>query len=606
MRLFFVGLWLAFVCGFGGYTVVRADDFEARYRAIADARGRMPEAERLHALFAVDWDYTMASSPETATYVGVPGHETRWTDWSPAAVAERKANARRPLDVIATIDREALDEADRVSYDLFKRLAEEAIEGTRFPSEWLQITQLNGIQQDAAQVLSAMPAQTTEQLERQIARLRALPAAVDQTIALLKEGAARGVTPPRVTLRDVPEQVANLVPEEPFASALLQGFAELPSTVPGEEGLRLRREVAGIYSEAVKPAYERLRTYLIEHYIPAARETTAAVDLPDGEAWYRHQIKVMTSTSLDAREIHEIGLAEVARIRSEMERVKTESGFEGTLEAFFVHLRTAPEFYFTDADELVRAYRDIAKRADPQLIKFFKTLPRTPYGVLPVPSYAEQSQTTAYYYPGSPEAGRPGYFFANTYALNTRPKWEMEALTLHEAVPGHHLQIALAQELSNVPEFRKWGGYTAFVEGWGLYAEHLGEEMGFYADPYSKFGQLTYEMWRAVRLVVDTGMHALGWSREKAIEYFAQNASKSEHDIVVEIDRYLVWPGQALAYKLGELRIKELRARATKALGAKFDLRAFHDEVLRHGAVPLSVLEQNIDAWVAAQAADGR
>ncbi|HYD83162.1 MAG TPA: DUF885 domain-containing protein, partial [Opitutus sp.] len=345
---------------------------------------------------------------------------------------------------------------------------------------------------------------------------------------------------------------------------------------------------------------------LVEHYIPAARETTAAVDLPDGEAWYRHQIKVMTSTELDARQIHEIGLAEVARIRAEMERVKTESGFEGTLEAFFVHLRTAPEFYFTDAEELVRAYRDIAKRADPLLIKFFKTLPRTPYGVLPVPSYAEQSQTTAYYYPGSPEAGRPGYFFANTYALHTRPKWEMEALTLHEAVPGHHLQIALAQELPNVPEFRKWGGYTAFVEGWGLYAEHLGEEMGFYADPYSKFGQLTYEMWRAVRLVVDTGLHALGWTREEAIEYFAKNASKSEHDIVVEIDRYLVWPGQALAYKLGELKIKELRARATKELGAKFDVREFHDEVLRHGAVPLSVLEDNIDAWVAAQAAGGR
>ncbi|HEX2860003.1 MAG TPA: DUF885 domain-containing protein, partial [Lacunisphaera sp.] len=252
----------------------------------------------------------------------------------------------------------------------------------------------------------------------------------------------------------------------------------------------------------------------------------------------------------------------------------------------------------TDKEELLRVYRDIAKRADPQLMKLFKTLPRTPYGVLPVPSYAEKSQTTAYYYPGAPETSRPGYFFANTYALNTRPKWEMEALTLHEAVPGHHLQISLAQEMTELPEFRKHSGYTAFVEGWGLYSESLGEEMGFYTDPYAKFGQLTYEMWRAVRLVVDTGMHALGWSRQQAIDFFRDNAGKSEHDITVEIDRYIVWPGQALAYKLGELKIKELRAYAMKELGANFDVRLFHDEVLKNGAVPLSVLESHIREWV--------
>ncbi len=580
-------------------SAAQADEFDARYRAVVEAKGAAPEAERLHALFEVDWAQAMASSPETATYVGVSGHEGRWTDWSPAAIASRKANTRRPLDVLATIDRNALTAADRLNYDLFKRIAEETVEGARFPGELLQITQLGGIQQDAAQIFSAMPVATTAQLENQLARLRALPAVIDQTIALLAEGVKRGVTPPRVTLRDVPAQVTNQIPEEPWASPLLRGFAELPPTIPGEDGLRLRSEAARVYAEDVKPAYERLRAYLVADYIPRARETTAMADLPDGAAWYRHQIKTMTSTDLTAEEIHAIGLAEVARIRAEMERVKESAGFDGALEDFFVHLRTNPKFYFTDKDDLIRAYRDIAKRADPLLMKFFKTLPRTPYGVLPVPDYAEQSQTTAYYYPGSPEAGRPGYFFANTYALETRPKWEMEALTLHEAVPGHHLQISLAQELSDVPDFRKWGGYTAFVEGWGLYAEHLGEEMGFYADPYSKFGQLTYEMWRAVRLVVDTGLHALGWTREEAIAYFLQNAGKSEHDIVVEVDRYIVWPGQALAYKLGELKIKELRAAATKELGAKFDLRLFHDEVLRHGAVPLSLLEENIAAWVA-------
>jgi uncharacterized protein (DUF885 family) len=249
----------------------------------------------------------------------------------------------------------------------------------------------------------------------------------------------------------------------------------------------------------------------------------------------------------------------------------------------------------------MRAYRDIAKRADPQLAKLFKTLPRLPYGVIEVPAYAEKSQTTAYYNGGSPEAGRPGYFYANTYALNTRPKWEMQPLTLHEAVPGHHLQISLAQEMGDLPDFRKYGGYTAFVEGWGLYAESLGEEMGFYTDPYDKFGQLTFEIWRAIRLVTDTGMHALGWSRQQAIDYFKANSSKSEHDIVVEIDRYIVWPGQALAYKLGELKIKELRAYAMQELGEKFDVRLFHDEVLKNGAIPLSVLDADIKAWVAEQ-----
>lgn len=582
-------------------TTAWADEFDDRYRAVAAARGTVSEAERLHQLFAVDWAYTLASAPETATYVGERAHDTRWTDLSAAAIAERKRNTRRPLEVLATIDREKLSSPDRVNYDAFKRFAEEAREGTAFPFEFFQVTQLNGVHQDPAQLFSAMPAMTTQDFERQVARLRALPTLIEQSMALLEEGLKRGVTPPQITLRELPAQVANQIPDDPFASPLLRSFENLPPTVPGEEGLRLRNEAAQVYRDAIKPAYERLRVFLVEKYLPGARPTTAASALPDGPAWYRYQIKTMTSTDLTAEAIHEIGRAEVKRIRAEMERVKIQAGFEGSIEEFFAHLRTDPKFFFTRQEDLLLAYRDIAKRADPQLMKLFKTLPRTPYGVLPVPSYAEQSQTTAYYYPGAPEAGRPGYFFANTYALHTRPKWEMEALTLHEAVPGHHLQIALAQELTDVPAFRRWGGYTAFIEGWGLYAESLGEEMGFYTDPYSKFGQLTYEMWRAVRLVVDTGMHALGWSREQAIEYFVANAGKAEHDIVVEIDRYLVWPGQALAYKLGELKIKELRAHAAKELGARFDVRAFHDEVLKNGAVPLSFLDTHIREWVAAQ-----
>ncbi|HEY0943696.1 MAG TPA: DUF885 domain-containing protein [Opitutaceae bacterium] len=579
-----------------------AADAAARYQAIVDARGRLPEPVRVQQLFKVGWEIAMEENPEFATLVGFPGQDHRWTDLSPEAIARRRQIPHAALAAVNSIDPAALGPIDRVSYELFKQQTEQLIESERFPLELLPVNQLAGVQQDAAQTLAFMPNRTVPQLENQLARLRALPQRIEQTIALLEQGLARGVTPPQIALRDVPQQVLNQIVDDPLASPLLRGFASLPSSVPGEEQQRLRGEAAAVYREQVVPAWQKLHAYLADHYVPRARKAIAATALPDGEAWYAYLVRTQTTTDLTPQQIHEIGLREVARIRAGMEKVKASTGFTGSLAEFFAYLRTDPKFYFTDKADLLRAYRDIAKRADPELIKLFRTLPRLPYGVLPVPSYAEKSQTTAYYYPGAAESGRPGYFFANTYALHTRPKWEMEALTLHEAVPGHHLQIALAQEIEGLPEFRaKSWAYTAFVEGWGLYAESLGEEMGLYQDPYSKFGQLTYEMWRAIRLVTDTGMHALGWSRQQAIDYFMANAGKTENDIVVEVDRYLVWPGQALAYKLGELKIKELRADATRELGAKFDVRAFHDEVLRHGAIPLELLERNLRAWMAAQ-----
>jgi uncharacterized protein (DUF885 family) len=589
----------AFVLGAAFFVSGRSDEFEAGYQAVIASKGKVAEAQRLGELFKVDWAYTMAVYPESATWAGYPGGETRWTDLSRAAIARRKELASRALPALATIDRARLGPVDRVSYDVFKRLTEEEVEGYRFPRELDQINQLGGIHQDAAQLFRGMQADNAAQMENQLARLKALPAVVDNVISLLEEGLAKGVTPPQITLREVPAQILNQIPDEPLKSPLLASFVNLPAAVSGEQGLELRAAAAKTYTEEVRPAFQRLEKFLREQYLPRARTSIAAADLPDGKAWYAWRIKTQTSTDLTAQQIHDIGLAEVKRIRAEMERVKAEAGFKGTLQEFFTYLRTDPKFFFTEKEELLRAYRDIAKRADPQLMKLFKTLPRTTYGVLPVPTYAEKSQTTAYYYPGAPETARPGYFFANTYALETRPKWEMEALTLHEGVPGHHLQISLAQEMGDMPEFRKHTGYTAFVEGWGLYSESLGEELGFYTDPYAKAGQLSYEMWRSVRLVVDTGMHALGWSRQQAIDFFKDNTPKSEHDITVEIDRYIVWPGQALAYKLGELKIKELRAYATKELGAKFDVRLFHDEVLRNGAVPLSVLETHIKEWVA-------
>jgi uncharacterized protein (DUF885 family) len=410
---------------------------------------------------------------------------------------------------------------------------------------------------------------------------------------------AAGITPPKITLRDVPLQIRNQLVDDPAKSPLLGAFARMPDAVDALQQENLRTRAHAAYSEGIAPAYERLLAFMEDEYIPAAREGIALSELPDGEAWYAFNVKQRTTLDLTPREIHEIGLSEVARIRSEMDKVIKSTGFEGSFNDFLHFLRTDPQFYHTTKEGLLQEYRDIAKRADPELMKVFGHLPRTPYGVIPVPSYAEKSQTTAYYQRGSVQAGRPGYFYANTYALETRPRWEMEALTLHEAVPGHHLQLAIQDELEDVPWFRKIGGYTGYTEGWGLYSESLGEEMGFYTDPYSKFGQLTYEMWRAVRLVVDTGMHSLGWSRQQAIDYFMENAPKQEHDIIVEIDRYIVWPGQALAYKLGELKIKELRAFASDELGEEFDIREFHDEVLGRGAIPLEMLDANIRAWVA-------
>ena len=558
-----------------------------------------PDSVRLHQLFAQQWEYTMREYPEFATSVGYPGQNARWTDYSLEAIARRKRDLNDPLSALSAIDRAKLGPTDQLNYDLFRRNLTTAVEESRFPDELLAINQLDGVQQDVPSTIAKMPAGTVRDYEDILARLRAVPVLVNQTIVLLERGLTSGITPPQITLRDVPSQAQDLVVEDPLTSPLLSAFTHFPAGVPAADQQRLRAAAVAAYRDSVAPAFRRLTTFLRDRYVPGARTTVGIRDLPNGIAWYQTRARVSTTTDLTPDQIHAIGLAEVKRIRAAMDSVITASGFKGSFAEFAQFLRTDPRFYWTNADELIRASRELMKRIDPELTRLFGTLPRLPYGVAPIPSYSERSQTTAYYQPGSPLGHRPGTYFVNTYNLPARPKWEMEALSLHEAVPGHHLQIALAQELEGVPEFRRFGGYTAFVEGWGLYSESLGGELGLYTDPYSKFGQLTYEMWRAIRLVIDTGIHTMGWTRQQAIDYFKENAAKTEHDIIVEVDRYIVWPGQALAYKIGELKIRELRAYAARTLGDRFDVRAFHDQVLGAGAVPLDVLDARVHAWVA-------
>lgn len=589
-------------------TVAMADDLTDRRQALLDRETAifenddgLSESERLNGLIDLYFEYVMLEFPEFATFIGHPEGHDRWTDGSVEAVESRQADSRRSLDVIRSMDRSSLEGVDRINYDLLLNLMEEQVAQQQFPTDYVQITQLNGVQQDIAQMFSIMPATNVEQYENILARLRGVPKRISDTGTWMNKGLEAGVTPPQITLREVPQQVLNQVPENAEASPLLRAFFGMPESISAADQERLQKEAVELYNTAVRPAFLGLHAFLEQEYVPGARESIGMRDMPDGEAWYAYNVRQMTTTDLTPEQIHEIGLTEVKRIRAEMDRVIEESGFEGSFSEFTEFLRTDPQFYFTEAEDLLMAYRDISKRADPELTKLFGTLPRQPYGVIEVPEYAEKSQTTAYYLPGNNDAARPGYFYANTYALDTRPKWEMEALTLHEAVPGHHLQIAIQQEVEDLAWFRRFGGYTAFIEGWGLYAESLGEDMGFYQDPYSKFGQLTYEIWRAIRLVVDTGMHHLGWTRQQAIDYFVENTGKTEHDIVVEVDRYIVWPGQALAYKIGELKIKELRARAAQELGDDFDIRAFHDQVLGSGALPLNVLEKHIDEWIAGQ-----
>lgn len=568
---------------------------------IAPAQAQSNDASKaLHQLFDEEWERGLRENPVNASYQGDKRYNDRWSDASLAAIEASQAADRKALERIRAIDRNALSSADQLNYDTFLWLQEKAVERQKFRTYLQPISHQGGVQ-TLDGIAEILPFASTKDYRDWLKRMDAIPVVVDQTIALMREGAKAGSMPPKVLMQRVPRQIAAQIVEDPTQSPFYGAFQKFRDGVPQSDRAALQAEAQRIIRDRIVPAYRALQTYFNNEYLPKTRESIAAADLPDGKAYYDYLAGYYTTTSLTADEIHAIGLKEVARIRAQMEKIRQEVGFKGAMGDFFTFLRTDPRFFEKTPQALLTHYRDVAKRIDPELVKVFRTIPRQPYGVRPIPDTVAPDTTTAYYQPGAADSSRAGFYYVNLYKPETRPTWEMMPLSLHEAVPGHHFQFARSLELPDAPMFRRTAYFVAYSEGWGLYAEQLGFDMGLYDDPYDRMGQLAYEMWRAVRLVVDTGMHAKGWTREKAIAFFKENSPKTDQDIVNEIDRYIGDPGQALAYKIGQLKISELRARAKEQLGERFDVREFNDEVLSTGSVPLQALERHIDAWIAAK-----
>jgi uncharacterized protein (DUF885 family) len=533
--------------------------------AAASAAAADTPGARLHELFAREWQWRLKESPELATAVGVHDYDERLSDLSPATLQRQVDETKAFLAELRGIDRAALSAEDQASFDVFAAQLQERVDAHGFGEQYLTLNADSGFHTQAPLMWQSMPLQTVKGYENYLARLRALPAYMDQNVALMREGLKRGITPPKATLVGLEKTVDPLLVEDPETSAFWTPFARIPAQVPDADRKRLQEEGRRVLREQVVPTYRLFRKFLVDEYLPKTRDTLAATALPNGREYYRFLIrKYTTSESLTAEQVHQVGLDEVKAIRAEMDEVIRKVGFQGDFAAFLRFLRTDPRFYAKTPEELLQHASTIAKRMDGKLPALFSRLPRQPYTVAPVPDYLAPKYTAGRYN-GSPiHSTEPGYYWVNTYALDTRPLYNLEALTLHEAVPGHHLQGALAQEAEGVPPFRRHSYVSAFGEGWGLYSEWLGVEAGFYQDPYSNFGRLTYAMWRACRLVVDTGVHAMGWSRQQMIDYMASNTALSLHEVETETDRYISWPGQALSYRIGYLKIRELRRRPSR------------------------------------------
>lgn len=561
------------------------------------------ESERFHQWLDAQWELTLQRQPVLATSLGDPRYNDRLVDNTTAAYrAQAKRDVQDQLKGLAGFQKAKLDPKDRVSYSILKLDLEQSLAGERFP-DWMQpISQIGGTPSFLAQMgtgQSIQPFRTTKDYDDWLKRLALAVPLFDGTIGNMRDGLKAGVTQPRAVMEKVLPQLTALAVADPEQSLFWGPIKNFPDAVPAADRERITAEMRKLLSTGVLPAYARLLAFVRDEYTPKARTSTGWSALPDGKAWYAWRVQQSTTLKLSPDQIHAIGLKEVARILGEMEGVRKQVGFQGDLKAFFKHLQDDPKYYYSKPEELLAGYRDLQKKINGLTPKLFDIAPKADYEVKEVEAFRAESAAGASYQNGTTDGSRPGVFYVNTFNLKAQPIFGMETLSLHEASPGHHFQISIAQEDGTLPAFRRFGSnYTAYVEGWALYAESLGKELGLFTDPYQWYGRLSDEQLRAMRLVVDTGLHHKGWSRERAIQFMLDNSSMAESDVVSEVERYIVWPGQALGYKIGQLEITKLRAEAEKALGPKFDIKGFHRVVLTAGQVPLPVLRELIMEWV--------
>lgn len=585
--------------GAGGATATAAKATPAQA-----SEARAADVQRLEQLYADYWEASLKLNPVQATFVGDARYNDQLPDFLSAAFRQQMHDFQKHwLDQVSAVDASELTGQARLSYDIFVRERRLALEAVRFPDWMLPVNQFGNFAQFFAMLGSgtnAQPFVTVKDYDNWLARGAAAPALFDSAIANMREGIKAGVVQPKVLMLKVLPQLAELVKEKPEDTLFWGPIQRMPADFDEAERGRLTAAYRAQIAEQIVPAYQRLHDFIRDEYLPACRDSVSLSELPDGADWYAYNARLMTTTDLSPAQIHQIGLDEVARIQEEMRAVMAQVQFKGDLQAFFKHLTSSSDFEFKSEQALLEAYNALRKRTETGVTKLFTLTPKADFQIRPVDPFMAASAAGGSYQNPSEDGSRPGIFYVNTYDLPSRKTWDAEALFLHEAIPGHHFQLALQQELTDLPKFRRFGGETAYVEGWGLYAESLGKEIGLYTDPYQYFGRLQAELWRAIRLVVDTGLHSKGWTREQVIAFMLENSASTETDAVAEAERYIAIPGQALAYKIGELKIKELRARAEAALGEQFDIKAFHAEVLRDGSVPLAILEEKIDRWIAA------
>jgi len=563
------------------------------------------EAERLEQVVESYFDKTLEMNPIFATFIG----DHRFNDQLPNSLGEEYldraiALEKEYLAKIRDIAPAALEGQDRITYDVFKINREWAIEGDRFPSHLVPLNQFYGLHSFFAVLgsgQSAQPFRTVEDYENWLGRVDGFVVIMDQAEENFRDGVKKGVVQPKVIIEKVIPQLEAHIVDDAEQSLFWSPVKSMPEGISSADRERIAAAYRKAIAEQIVPAYRGMRDYLQNEYLPHARKAVGLHAQPDGRAWYDYMIKVNTTTALSADAIHEMGLSEVKRIRGEMEKVMREVGFKGTLAEWFEYVKNDDRFYYDDEEELLDGYRAIESRMNAAVPKLFDIKPKAGFEVRPVEAFRAASSAGASYQSPSPDGSRPGIFYVNTHNLKAQPKFGMETLFIHEAIPGHHFQNALQIELTDLPRFRRFGGYTAFGEGWALYAESLGKELGFFQDSMQWYGRLSDEQLRAMRLVVDTGLHAKGWTREKAIAFMQKNSSMADSDIVSEVERYIAIPGQALSYKIGQFKISELRARAERELGEDFDIRAFHTQILVDGELPMAVLDQKIDRWIEQQ-----